>query len=166
MSTSKTIALVVLLLGVIVMTLSIFGHKKVHSELVIPASPAEIWAVLTETAAYAEWNPVFVSVTGEHREGAKLSYEMKDQSGKTSTVSATVKKVVPERELNQFGGIPGVVTFDHHWVLEAVEGGTRVTQWEQYRGLYVWFWDPTWFGEQYQKAIEALRDRIARSKSG
>ncbi len=147
-------------LGVVVMALAIFGHKKVHAELVVPAPPSAIWAVLTDAPRYKEWNPVFVDVAGEHKEGAKLTYQMKDQSGNTSSVTVTVKKVDPERELNQAGGIPGILTFDHHWVLEPVEGGTRVTQYEEYRGVGVWFWDPSWFEVQYQKAIESLRDRL------
>ena len=45
------------------------GRKSVHAELVVPASPDRVWAVLTDTSAYGEWNPIFVSVVGELREG-------------------------------------------------------------------------------------------------
>ena len=142
------------------MALAMLGHKSVHAELVVPAPPEEVWAVLTDAASYKEWNPVFVDVQGEYREGAKLSYQMKDQSGKQSKVVATVTKLDPEHELNQFGGIRGIITFDHHWFLEPVEGGTRVTQHEEYRGVYVWFWNPSWFESAYARANEALRDRV------
>ena len=63
-------------------------------------------------------------------------------------------------ELNQGGGIFGILTFDHRWLLEPVEEGTRVTQHEEYRGIWVWFWDAGWVEPSYRKANEALRDRI------
>ncbi|TPV96719.1 MAG: SRPBCC domain-containing protein [Myxococcales bacterium FL481] len=157
----KIVAIVGLFLGGSTVALSLFGHKSVHAELVIPATPDMIWSVLTDTANYPEWNPVFVQVVGEHREGAKLTYQMKDQTGKTTEVVATVVKLDPERELNQFGGIRGVLTFDHHWRLEAVDGGTKVTQHEDYRGIGVWFWDPSWFETAYANANTALRERVA-----
>jgi hypothetical protein len=121
--------------------------------------------VLTDAAYYQEWNPVFVDVQGEYRPGAKLTYQMKDQTGKQTEVVATVIKLEPERELNQFGGIRGILTFDHRWILEPVEGGTRVTQHEEYRGLYVWFWDPSWFESAYARALDSLRGRVLRLRS-
>ncbi|MEK9553523.1 MAG: hypothetical protein VW446_09705, partial [Alphaproteobacteria bacterium] len=39
------------------------------------------------------------------------------------------------RHLNQFGGYVGIITFDHHYILEPVEGGTRVVQREDYTGF-------------------------------
>lgn len=158
---AKRIGIAVTLTGSVVIAMSLLGHKSVHAELVIPAAPEQVWAVLTDAKGYAEWNPVFVDVQGEHALGSTLTYQMKDQSGKTTEVKATVVAFEPERELNQFGGIRGVLTFDHHWYLTPVEGGTKVTQHEEYRGIGVWFWDPSWFETAYAQANEALRDRVA-----
>ena len=149
-------------IGVAVMALSLLGHKSVHAELVIPAPPEKIWSVLTDAPGYAEWNPVFVDVKGEYVEGGQLTYQMKDQTGKVTEVTSTVIKLDPGKELNQFGGIRGVLTVDHHWFLEPVEGGTKVTQHEDYRGIGVWFWDPSWFQSAYAEAIESLKDRVTR----
>ena len=154
------------LIGAALVAFSLLGHKSVHAELLIPASPEEIWSVLTDAPHYSEWNPVFVDVQGEYREGGKLTYQMKDQTGKTTEVVATIVELDPGKELNQFGGMRGVLTFDHHWLLESVEGGTKVTQHEDYRGIGVWFWDPSWFQTAYAQANEALRDRLARSGGG
>lgn len=156
----KTFAWTLALIGVVVVALSLLGHKSVHADLVIPAPPEMIWSVLTDAAGYEDWNPVFTSVEGEYREGAQMAYQMRDASGKQTTVSATVVKLDEPRELNQFGGMRGILTFDHHWFLEPVEGGTRVTQHEEYRGIGVWFWDPSWFESAYAQANEALRARV------
>ncbi|MEM9462160.1 MAG: SRPBCC domain-containing protein [Myxococcota bacterium] len=157
--TKVTIALITLV--AVVMALSLLGHKSVHAELVIPAPPKRVWSVITDPASYPEWNPVFVEVVGTYAEGETLTYQMKDQSGKTTEVVSTVIQLDPQRALNQFGGIRGVLTFDHHWVLEPIDGGTKVTQYEHYRGIGVWLWDPSWFQTAYGKALEGLRDRLA-----
>lgn len=123
--------------------------KSVHAERFVPAPPAEIWAVLMDGERYGEWNPVLVSVDGALRKGETLTYQMMSPDGSTSEVEARVLKLEPERELNQAGGVPGILTFDHHWILEPVEGGTRVTQHEDYAGVGVLFWDPSWFEAAY-----------------
>lgn len=53
-----------------------------------------------------------------------------------------------------------MLTFDHTWRLEVVDGGTRVTQSEEYRGIGVLFWDPAWVEEAYEQANFNLRDRV------
>ncbi len=145
---------------VLVVALALTGRKSVHAELLIPASPEAIWSVLTDAGGYKDWNPVFTSVEGEYREGAEMAYRMRDASGTETDVTATVVKLDEPRELNQFGGMRGILTFDHHWFLEPVDGGTRVTQHEEYRGIGVWFWDPSWFESAYARANEALRNRV------
>ena len=142
------------------------AHKTVHAELVIPASPDRIWAVLTDTAAYAEWNPIFVRAEGEFREGGTVAYGMKSPDGEVSDVAPTVRKLVPSREINQFGGIPGVLTFDHTWRIDPLPEGSKVTQHEEYRGVYVWFWDPAWVEDAYEEALVGLRDRVAEVAVG
>ncbi len=142
--------------------MALLGHRVVHTELMIPAPPAAIWAVLTDPPGYAEWNPIFVHVEGTYAEGATMRYRMRDHTGKESDVTSSVLRFEPESELRQFGGIRGVLTFEHQWLLDAMDGGTRVTQHEEYRGIGVWFWDSSWVEPAYARANEALRERMAR----
>ena len=138
--------------------------KAVHTEITIPAEPEIIWSVLTDASGYKAWNPVLVPIEGDLREGEKLKYQMTQPDGKQSEVMARVKKMVELKELNQSGGIPGILTFDHKWLLDPVDEGTRVTQHEEYRGIWVWFWDAGWIEPAYRKTNEALRDRVAYLK--
>ena len=119
---------------------------------------------MTDAPRYEAWNPVLVRVEGEYREGAELTNLVREPSGKESVMQSTVVKMTVERELNQFGGIRGLLTFDHQWLLEPIDGGTRVVQHEEYRGLGVWFWDASWVEPAYRKANEALRERVAQLK--
>ena len=148
------------LLGIVVAGLVSSGCKSVDARLTIPASAEEIWSVLMDGEHYGEWNPVLVGVEGEFREGATLTYQMMTESGEAAEVEARVVKLDPERELNQAGGYWGILTFDHHWILEPVEGGTRVTQHEDYEGIGVLFFDPSWFEAAYGRGNRALRDRV------
>lgn len=148
------------LIGGLVVASAWLGHKVVHTEIVIPAPPSAVWSVLADAPRYKEWNPVFIDVEGELREGAKMTYRVRERPGKESTIVPTVVKLAIDEELNQFGGLRGILTFDHHWLLEPLEGGTRVTQHEEYRGIGVWFWNASWVEPAYSRANEALKDRV------
>ena len=134
--------------------------KTFHVEKTIPAPPDAVWAVLMDTDAYAEWNPVFVEVKGPYTEGAQVLNKVKDPSGALLEMTATVKTLRPNQELRQAGGIPGLLTFDHRWLLEPVEGGTLVTQHEVDRGLGLWFWNSDWIEPAYSATNEALATRV------
>ena len=146
---------------VIIMPLVFLSCKAVHTEITIPADPEIIWSVLSDTPGYKAWNPVLVPIEGDLREGEKIKYQMTQPDGKQSEITARVKKMVELRELNQCGGIPGILTFDHKYLLKPVDEGTQVTQHEEYRGIGVLFWDSGWVEPAYRKVNEALRDRVA-----
>ena len=149
----------VLLLG----AAALLSHKTYRVERVINAPAEKIWAVLMNTAAYGDWNPVFVKVDGTYRAGSKVQNTFQDPSGKLFEVTNSVVTVTPDRELRQKGGMPGVITFDHQWLLQPVEGGTRVIQNEVDRGLYVWFWDDSWIIPKYTQVLEALDAQVNKA---
>jgi len=145
---------------VVVALLAIFTKKTFTVERVINASKEEIWAVLVDTAAYPQWNPVFTDVNGEYVEGAKLINKVRDPKDKIIEMTATVKRVDKPNELNQVGGIPGVITFNHRWLLESVDGGTKVTQHEIDRGIGLWFWNSDWIEPSYSSVLAELEKRL------
>lgn len=159
--TSKWFIAVALVL-VVLIVLYFLGHKSVHAEITIAADPEKIWAELMDASSYAEWNPVLIPVEGQLKEGETLTYKMASPGGKESIVKTQVVKLQKGRLLNQYGGMPGIVTFDHKWVLEGTAGGTKVIQHEDYRGIYVLFWNPSWYERSYQKALENLKARIEK----
>ncbi|MEW8508107.1 MAG: SRPBCC domain-containing protein [Candidatus Thiodiazotropha sp.] len=142
------------------MALTLLGHATVHTEIEAPATPKEVWSVLMDKDGYKAWNPVLIPVEGELREGEKLKYRMIQPDGKESLVDTKVIKLENNRLLNQYGGIPGILTFNHKWTLQPIENGTRIIQLEEYRGIGIWFWDYSWVEPTYQKANEALKNRV------
>ena len=160
MSVAKWSVGVVLILVLASLTLALTGRKSVRAELVIPASPASIWRVLMDTSGYRDWNPIFVSAQGVFKEGGTISYQMQIGDEPAVGVEPTVRQLEVEREINQFGGLRGVLTYNHTWRLEPMGEGTKVSQHEEYRGLYVWFWDPSPVERAYTQALVALQARL------
>jgi len=162
--TSKwMIAALVLVAGLVILYL--IGRKSVHSEVMIPASPQEVWAVLTDFDKAKEWNTVLIPIEGELAEGASITYEFHQDEANVSQIPAKVKQMIPAKLLNQSGGLPGVVTFDHKYMLEAVVQETRLIIHEEYRGIYVPFWNPEPVEQAYSRLANALKDRVIQLKN-
>lgn len=152
--------IVIFIVLAIVSLVALFARKTVCAELTIPAAPEAIWSVLTDPSSYPIWNPIFVSIEGEFREGAQIRIEMKSPEDRVAILKPKLTKVAESSSLRMLGGMPGVFTFDHEWSLEASPSGTRVTQREEFRGLGVLLFDVAWVEEAYRQANINLRDRV------
>ncbi len=164
--TSKLTLSVLGLISILVL-LYVFGKKSVHHEITIPASPKSVWQVLVATERYPEWNPVMVSAKGRLQPGQQVQYTFRQEADKEYVIPATVKTIEEEKLLNQVGGTAGILTYDHRYSLEKVEGGTKVVIHEEYRGIAVPFWNPAPVADAYQRLNEALRARtieVARNE--
>lgn len=150
------------LVGLVV--LSYTTAKTFRVEVFVPAPPESVWAVLVNTDAYADWNPVFVQVDGTYEAGGSVISHVLFPNGEVQTMSVSVDTVIPGRELRQSGGFPGFITFDHRWILDPTEGGTKVVQEEIDRGLYLWFWDSSWIIPSYQAVSDALKQRVIENE--
>ena len=104
--------------------------------------------------------PILVRAEGKFAEGSTMRYLMRTADGGATPVESQVRHIVYEREINQFGGMRGVLTFDHRWRLEPAASGTRVIQQEEYRGIGVWFWSPAWVESAYRDGLVALESRL------
>jgi hypothetical protein len=135
------------------------GCKTVTVETVIQAKPATVWRVLSDAPGFEHWNPVHVRVEGVFREGEVVRMHVKDGKGKVSAFNSTVRRVVPDWELAQGGGVPGLLTFSHSFRLEPVAGGTRVVQREEFSGAGVLFVDLDWVEPGYNSVNSALKRR-------
>lgn len=148
------------LLLAVVAAAAVFTKKTFHVETVIAARPENVWAVLVDTSRYGEWNPVFIAVDGAYAEGETITNTVRFPDGSDVDMAATIKTLSDERELRQTGGVPGFLTFDHQWLLEPTEGGTRVVQHEVDRGIWLWFWNSDWIEPAYERVLEALAKRV------
>lgn len=147
-----------IIVGIIVVLL-FTGRKSVHSEIVISAQPKDVWQVLMDKENYREWNPVLIPLTGELKEGEKVRYEFNQDENTKSEMTSKVLKIEARKLLNQGGGIPGALTFNHKYILRNVVNGTQVIIHEDYQGIGVNFWNPAPVEEAYELLNEALKSR-------
>ncbi|MDT0484386.1 SRPBCC family protein [Streptomyces doebereineriae] len=88
-----------------------------------------MWKVLTDFAGYAQWHPdlSFVDVPTEVRPGTVLRARLSTGSEIDGEYDFTVLHYEAPRRLAWEGGIPGVVTGDHSFLLDPMtaERATR-----------------------------------------
>lgn len=136
------------------------GKKSVTASIVIDATPAQVWASLTDTIKYEEWNPTFEVVKGKLQQGEEITYLFKENQDKSYEIKTQVNKVIPNELINQSGGVKGILTFNHHYYLVEVDGGTRLQIQEDYKGIAVHFWSPRPVEDAYNRLARALKQRV------
>jgi hypothetical protein len=84
--------------------------RQLRREIEIDAPPERMWAVVTDFAAYPEWNPFIRQISGELREGARLQVRIEPPATRATTFRPTVRAVEANRELRWLGRLfmPGI----------------------------------------------------------
>jgi hypothetical protein len=115
--------------------------KELRTEIEIAASPEVVWAILTDFAAFSQWNPFIKEASGEQKVGGKLRIRVVPPGGgKGMVFKPTLLAFETNRELRWRGrlGIPGLFDGEHGFTLEPIEGGrTRLTQREIFSGVLI-----------------------------
>jgi hypothetical protein len=112
------------------------------SDIVIQASPETVWGVLTDFAAYEEWNPVEIKMVGEPVVGTVLHHTSVLAGAKPMSFSPTIVAAEPGRVLAWEGRVFVPRLFDvlHRFELSP-EGrrATRLRQSERFSGVLIPF---------------------------
>ncbi len=115
--------------------------REIRAEIEIDAAPERVWQVLTDFAAYPEWNSFITSVAGEARVGAQLAIRIEPVGGRAMTFKPRVLRCEGPRELRWLGRLllPRIFDGEHIFELNEVDGGgTHLVQREEFRGALVW----------------------------
>jgi hypothetical protein len=116
--------------------------KEIHTEIEINAPAEKVWRVLTDFAAYPEWNPFVRRVEGEVCVGARLHVYIQPSGGKGMSFHPTVLVADIDREFRWLGHLwlPGLFDGEHSLSIEPLgDGHVRFVQREQFRGLLLPF---------------------------
>ena len=111
---------------------------QVRTEVEIRASPARVWDVLTDFAAYPDWNPFIPRIDGPITVGARLDARLQPPGGRGMRFRPTVLAAAPRRELRWLGhlGIPGLFDGEHAFRIEPLgPDRVRFVQEERFAGL-------------------------------
>jgi hypothetical protein len=113
--------------------------REVRAETVIAAPPAVVWRVLTDFAAYPEWNPFILSIEGKPWVGTRLSVEIRPPGRKSMRFRPRVLRVAKDHELRWVGRvlIAGLFDGEHRFTIIPEGDGSRFVQAEVFTGLLV-----------------------------
>jgi hypothetical protein len=104
-----------------------------ESNVTIAAPPEVVWEVLSDAAAYPEWDSGVVRVEGAIAEGAKIKVFSEVSPGRAFPV--TVQDLDASRGMTWRGGMPlGLFTGARRFVLTAEGEGTAFAMREEFTG--------------------------------
>jgi hypothetical protein len=116
--------------------------REISTEIEIDAPAARVWQVLTDFAAFPDWNPFMTIAEGDLVEGGHIRVALHAPGHRTMQFRPTLLSVEPERGFRWLGhlGVPGIFDGEHAHALEPLgPGRTRYVQSERFRGLLVPF---------------------------
>ena len=112
--------------------------KQLQAEVEVQASAERVWEVLTDFAAYPQWNPFIVKASGEPVPGTRLELHMHLVGRRTTVLRPEVLDADPGRTFRWLGRllVPGLFDGEHRFTIQpASPGQVRLTQHEEFRGL-------------------------------
>lgn len=113
--------------------------KAISVSTHIHAPADEVWAVLTDFVAYAEWNPFMTKISGHLALEKTLEVHILPPGSKAMTFRPKVTGLEPKRRIEWLGtmGVRGLFDGRHSLLLEQTDSGTVFTQSEEFSGLFV-----------------------------
>jgi hypothetical protein len=89
--------------------------RELESEVKVQASPERVWEVLTDFAAYPDWNPFIVQAGGRAAPGSRLELRMRLPGRRPTTFRPQVLEAEPARRLRWPGHllVPGLFDGEH-----------------------------------------------------
>ncbi len=108
---------------------------EIKTKIKIAASPAKVWAILTDFEKYPDWNPFIKSLTGKPRPGEAIKVELGGMEFKP-----TVLVYDKNQELRWLGKLwmKGLFDGEHRFFLtENSDGGTTLVHSEKFAGLLI-----------------------------
>ena len=133
----------------------------------LDATPQQVWEVLTDAPAHAEWNPFITKMDGDLEVGRQIEVRIAPPDGRPMTFRPTVTDVDPAHRLAWLGHlfVPGLFDGSHSFTLEPLpDNRSQLTQSETFRGLLVSFSGALLRRTEagFAAMNEALRQRLAQ----
>ncbi|HEX8924488.1 MAG TPA: SRPBCC domain-containing protein [Terriglobales bacterium] len=144
--------------------------RTLYTQVEIQAPPEKVWQVLTDFAAYPQWNP-YMRIHGKAEQGSRLfvSAGRNGHRGLMFWPKVTVFK--PQQELRWVGHllIPGLFDGEHSFLIEPLPtGGVRFIQEERFRGSLVqpaWNYITTDTAQGFRDMNQALKARCEQHRT-
>ena len=108
--------------------------KSFSTSTIIQSSPESIWAILTNAAAWPEWNTTVEKVVGKIAPGEKITVFAKVSPSRAFPLK--VSEFVPGKRMVWSGGMPlGLFKGERTYTLTDKDGGVEFAMREEFSGL-------------------------------
>jgi hypothetical protein len=125
--------------------------RELQASIEIGTSAERAWEVLTDFAAYPDWNPFIRRIAGAPELGTRLEVRIEPPGARGMTFRPVVTAVEPRRQLRWLGSLamPRLFDGEHLFLIEPVQPArVRFVQRERFSGVLVPF---------FRKALDATR---------
>lgn len=112
--------------------------SNVRTAITIAAPPERVWAVLTDFAAYPQWNQIISRVRADLRQGGAIKFKIRMIDAPELGFAAKIVRFAPGRELAWRGGapvLPALAWGEHYFRVTAKDGGSELVHGEDFGGL-------------------------------
>ena len=142
--------------------------KQISTSIEINAPATRVWQVLTDFAAYPEWNPFVreIKSQGPLQEGAQLQVSLGAPGARPMSFRPSVLQAQPDHELRWLGRLllPGFFDGEHRFVIEKLgENRVQFEQTEVFRGVLVKLFAASLSGDTkrgFEAMNRALKTRV------
>lgn len=100
------------------------SHRKIYTDILIDATPEQVWSVLTDTKNYKNWAAFLVDIQGEIKDGNTITavFQTNPKKEKFNTIEHTISVTNGEEFFWAEKG-PGGIKDNHHFKVEPAENG-------------------------------------------
>ncbi len=157
----EIIFLVIFSIGIV----GLITSRAVDTHIEIDSSAEQVWRVLTDFQAYAEWNPFIVAISGPVEAGNKIFVTIKLPVGMKMDFKLLLQQLNTSREMIWVGTTIARNILDgrHYFVIESIsDNKVKFSQGESYRGVLLYFCWPfiQWsVARSFSEMNDALKQR-------
>ena len=116
--------------------------KEICTKILIKASPAIVWDIITDFENYGKWNPFIREISGVIKEGYTIHIFIKPPNSNGIKFKPKILKIDSEKEIRWLGKLWISKIFDgeHSLTIKKIDNSNILfIQKEQFKGLLVPF---------------------------
>ncbi len=137
------------------------SHRTIYTDIIIDASPEQVWSVLTDTASYKDWAAFLVGIQGEIKNGEKITvdFQLDPEKEKYTSIEHTIS-VVAGKEFYWAEKGPGGIRDNHHFKVEpTTDGGSRFIQSDEIMKGMTWLMGGN-LSKMYARGYQAFNRKL------
>lgn len=139
-----------------------FSHD-IKTSIDIESTPTQIWQVLTDFKAYAEWNPMLRNVRTRLEPAAEVRFEVLRGGARPLKLKAGITELRHSKVLAWRGGPGAIISGEHYFRIEQLdEQRCRFHHGEHFKGMLLPIFRRTLKNATslYQAMNSALKQRV------